>query len=127
MEPTHPTFGNGKICYIQIPAADVKKSAQFYRNVFGWNIRERANGEMAFDDGVGEVSGMWLAGKEAETDPRVMLHIMVDSTSETAKSIVSHGGKIVQPVEPDAHEITALFADPAGNVFGIYPHRSGKS
>jgi predicted enzyme related to lactoylglutathione lyase len=33
-----PTLGNGKICYIEIPALDIKRSAEFYRNVFGWNI-----------------------------------------------------------------------------------------
>jgi len=30
-----PTFGNGKICYIEIPALDVRVSSQFYADVFG--------------------------------------------------------------------------------------------
>jgi len=29
---------NGKICYIQIPATDIARSADFYHCVFGWNI-----------------------------------------------------------------------------------------
>jgi hypothetical protein len=29
-------------------------------------------------------------------------------------------GKIVQPIGVDAHEITARFSDPAGNIFGLY-------
>jgi len=36
-----PTRGNGKICYLQIPTTDVARSADFYRRVFGWNIRQR--------------------------------------------------------------------------------------
>ena len=34
-----PKFGNGKICYIEIPATDTARSAEFYRRSFGWNIR----------------------------------------------------------------------------------------
>lgn len=28
-----PTTGNGKVCYIEMPAADIKRSASFYQNV----------------------------------------------------------------------------------------------
>lgn len=51
-----PTLGNGKICYVQIPTTDIEKSAEFYKRVFGWNVRQRGDGSTAFDDGVGEVS-----------------------------------------------------------------------
>jgi hypothetical protein len=30
MEQKCPTFGNGKICYLEIPALDIHKSASFY-------------------------------------------------------------------------------------------------
>ena len=33
MENNHPTFGNGKICYIEIPATDVAISSAFYQKV----------------------------------------------------------------------------------------------
>jgi hypothetical protein len=56
---TEPAFGHGKICCLQMPAVDIQQSAGFYRQVFGWNVRERGDGEVAFDDGVGEVSGTW--------------------------------------------------------------------
>jgi len=52
-----PTLGNGKICYLEIPAIDVRRSAAFYQAVVGWQSRRRGNGTVAFDDGVGEVSG----------------------------------------------------------------------
>ncbi|HEX6627617.1 MAG TPA: VOC family protein [Gemmatimonadaceae bacterium] len=45
-----PTIANGKICYVELPAADVKKSAAFYSKVFGWNMRTRGDGAQAFDD-----------------------------------------------------------------------------
>jgi hypothetical protein len=65
----HPTFRNGKICYIEMPAIDVQQSAAFYEAVFGWNIRRRDDGATSFDDGVGEVSGVWTRRRKAVADP----------------------------------------------------------
>ena len=115
-----PTLGNGKICYIQIPATEIARSARFYQNVFGWGIRRRDNGSTAFDDGVGEVSGEWVTGRSPSTEPGLLFYIMVDSVSETIDAIIAHGGEIVQPVGGDAPELTARFRDPGGNIIGIY-------
>ena len=123
-----PTFANGKICYIEIPAVDIPRSADFYATVFGWQIRKRGDGNIAFDDGAGEVSGTWVVGRKASPEPGLLFYIMVDSVAATADSVVAHGGKIVQPIGADAPEITARFSDPAGNVIGLYqePSRSNK-
>ena len=117
-----PTFGNGKICYIEIPATDIARSADFYRLVFGWNIRQRGDGSISFDDTVGEVSGAWVLGRSPAAEPGLLVHIMVDNAAATVDLIVSHGGQIVQPIGADAHEITARFRDPAGNLIGVYQH-----
>jgi uncharacterized protein len=123
MANQHPTFGNGKICYIEIPAIDVKTSASFYSDVFGWLIRERGNGRIAFDDRVGEVSGTWVTGRPPATQANLLVYIMVDDMAATIETVITHGGKIVQGVGMDAPEVTARFADPAGNVFGLYQER----
>ena len=117
---THPTLGNGKVCYIEIPALDIDRSAYFYREVFGWQIRHRDDGSMAFDDTVGEVSGSWVLGRKPAAEPGLLIYIMVDSVAATVDAVTAHGGKIVQPIGMDAPEITARFSDPAGNVFGLY-------
>ena len=58
MENKEPTYGNGKICHLEIPALDIDASVSFYREVFGWSIRYSGDGSISFDDAVGEVSGM---------------------------------------------------------------------
>ena len=116
----HPTLGNGKICYIEIPAIDIKQSSSFYTEVFGWQLRTRGDGSLAFDDGVGQVSGTWVLGRKPMTEPRLLIYIMVDSAAAAVESVVAHGGKIVQAIGGDAPEITARFSDPAGNVLGLY-------
>jgi predicted enzyme related to lactoylglutathione lyase len=116
-----PTPGNGKICYVEIPAADIARSVAFYQAVFGWKTRQRSDGSVAFDDGVGEVSGTWVAGRPPSSgQPGVLIYVMVDSVAATLDSILAQGGELVQPIGGDAPEITARFRDPAGNVFGLY-------
>ena len=118
-----PTLANGKVCYIEIPAIDISRSVSFYKQVFGWKIRIRGDGHMAFDDGVGEVSGTWVPDRKAMTEPGLLIYIMVDDINTTIDAVTANGGKIVQPVGMDAPEITARFSDPAGNVLGIFQER----
>lgn len=115
-----PTIGNGKICYLEIPTTDIARSVRFYEAVFGWKTRRRGDGKTAFDDAVGEVSGAWVTGRSPSPNPGLLLYVMVDSVDATAKRVVAEGGRIVQPIGGDAPEITARFADPDGNVLGLY-------
>jgi len=111
---------NGKICYIEIPASDIARSADFYANVFGWQIRKRGDGATAFDDATGQVSGAFVLGRPPMTQPGLMVYVMVDSAAGTIEKIKAEGGEIVQPIGVDAPEITARFRDPGGNVIGLY-------
>jgi uncharacterized protein len=115
-----PTIVNGKICYIEMPATDIARSAEFYKRVFGWNIRKRGDASTAFDDTTGEVSGSWVLGRPPSGKPGLLFYIMVDSVAATVDAVVAHGGEIVQPIGADAPEITARFRDPGGNVIGLY-------
>ncbi len=108
-----PTLANGKICYIEMPAKDIARSAEFYKRVFGWKIRKRGDGHTAFDDTTGEVSGSWILGRPPASTPGLLMYVMVDS-------VAANGGEIVQPIGADAPEITARFRDPGGNVIGLY-------
>jgi uncharacterized protein len=115
-----PTPANGKICYVELPATDPRRSADFYEQVFGWRIRQRGDGAIAFDDTTEEVSGAWVTGRAPMGDPGLLLYVMVDSVAAAVDAVIAHGGEIVQPIGADAPEITARFRDPAGNVLGLY-------
>ena len=120
-----PKLGNGKIRYFEIPTADVARSASFYQAVFGWPISRRGDGATAFDDGVGEVSGTWVTGRPSSPTPGLLVYISVDSLSAAIDAIVTHGGRMI-PTEVLGPEETAQFADPDGNVLGLY-HEPGQS
>jgi predicted enzyme related to lactoylglutathione lyase len=115
-----PTLANGKICYLEMPAADIARSAAFYKQVFGWNIRKRGDGSIAFDDTTGQVSGTWVLGRPPSPEPGLLFYVMVDSVAATVDVVLANGGEIVQPIGADAPEITARLRDPAGNVIGLY-------
>ena len=114
------TLPNGKICYIEIPSTDIPRSADFYHRVFGWQIRRRGDGAAAFDDATGNVSGTWVLGRAAASEPGLLVYVAVDSVAAAIDAVVANGGTIVQPLGADAPEITARFRDPAGNVIGLY-------
>jgi predicted enzyme related to lactoylglutathione lyase len=115
-----PTATHGKVCYLELPALDVAVSAAFYNSVFGWKIRQRGDGATAFDDATGEVSGAWVTGRPPTTEVGLLVYVMVDSVAASVDAVVAAGGRIVQPLGADAPEITARFADPAGNIIGLY-------
>ena len=119
-----PTSVNGKICYIEIPAADVVRSAKFYEAVFGWKSRQRGDGATAFDDTTGQVSGSWVLGRPPAAQPGFVIYVMCDSVAATVDAVLANGGEIVQPIGADAPEITARFRDPAGNILGLYQEPS---
>ena len=93
-----PTLASGKICYVEIPAVDIQRSADFYAKVFGWGIRRRGDGSTAFDDTPGEVSGTWVVGRPASPQPGLLVYIMVDSVAATIDAVIAHGGTLIQPI-----------------------------
>src|SRR5260370_9881025 len=92
-----PTFANGKICYIEMPATDGARSSNFYKQVFGWNIRKRDDGSTSFDDTVGEVSGTSVLGRPPGATPGLLVYVMVDSVAATVDAIVANASATLQP------------------------------
>jgi uncharacterized protein len=114
------TRTHGKICYLEMPARDIQRSADFYSRAFGWGLRTRGDGSTAFDDTTGEVSGTWVLGRSPSSAPGLLFYIMVDDVAAAVDAVVAAGGEIVQPIGVDAPELTARFRDPGGNVIGLY-------
>ena len=115
-----PTRAHGKICYLEIPAVDAQTSAEFYSSVFHWQLRRRGDGQLAFDDGCGEVSGAFVVGRRTHPEPGLLFYIMVDDLAAAVDAVKAAGGEIVQQIDPEAREKIARFLDPGGNVIGLY-------
>ncbi|HEX4618276.1 MAG TPA: VOC family protein [Steroidobacteraceae bacterium] len=117
MSTTHP---HGKICYLELPAVNIGQSADFYARVFGWRMRTRDNGAVAFDDASDQVSGGFVSGRSAAAAPGLLVYIMVDDVAATCEAVAALGGAIVQPAGAERSAVIARFRDPAGNILGLY-------
>ena len=114
---------DGKICYIEIPSRDIDVSAAFYTASFGWKVRARGDGQRAFDDTTGAVSGTWVVNRPPSREPGILMYIMVDDIDATVSKLVAAGGRAVMPktaINPKAGDAYATFLDPAGNLIGLY-------
>ena len=112
---------HGKICYLEIPANRAEDSARFYSDIFGWKVRARGDGNLAFDDAAG-VSGTWVEEGHRTPDERTRTYIMVDSIAESLDQIEGAGGRVLTPrteIGPNMGAFAA-FTDPVGNEFGLY-------
>src|SRR6185295_8315555 len=119
---------HGKICYLEIPARTGEESSKFYSEIFGWKVRERGDGALAFDDS-GSVSGTWVAETDRTPDEQTRVYIMVDNIDNTLKQIESAGGGVTTPrteIGPGLGAFAA-FTDPAGTEFGLYEEPPAKS
>jgi predicted enzyme related to lactoylglutathione lyase len=112
---------HGKICYLEIPANRAEDSAAFYSGIFGWKVRERGDGNLAFDD-TGGVSGTWVKESDRTPDERTRTYIMVDRIADTLEQIQAAGGRVLTPRTDIGKGMGAfaIFADPVGNEFGLY-------
>lgn len=119
-----PNKPHGKILYLLLPATDVEASATFYREVFGWNIRETESG-IAFDDSVNQVHGRFTTQLDAVDNPGFVLYIMVQDAESTEQRIAEYGGVVLDPADRDVFDILGTFRDPGGNLFGFYEMKDG--
>ncbi|MCO5219682.1 MAG: VOC family protein [Thermomicrobiales bacterium] len=116
---------HGKICYLILASTDPPKSAEFYASVFGWAIRGHDNGDLAFDDPTGGVSGMWDTSFTAR-EGGYEVDIWVQDVAATAAEIVAAGGSLIGELQHfGMTEQYQRFRDIDGNVLGLYNSGSG--
>ena len=117
------------VSFFEVPAADFKQAKEFYERVFDWNVELWGNeGAMALTTAAdkdhnpiepGGINGGFYKRKSKEDQPS--FGVQTDSIDRTLAAIEKSGGKVVTP----KHSIgewgfMADFADPEGNVLGLW-------
>jgi uncharacterized protein len=108
---------HGQICYLQIPALDLLKSAEFFEKVFGWQI-ERPYPSFESPGLIGQ----WVTDRAPAPDAGPLIWINVQNIDETLESVRTGGGEVIEPPSADGPRWLATIRDPAGNVLGIAQH-----
>ena len=112
------------VSYLHIPARDAAASARFYRDVFGWQLHGPPDGP-SFSDGTGHVIGRWVTDQAITGTDGLRAYVYVADVDDTLAAVTTHGGQVVTPPYPEGTLRVALFADPVGNVLGIWQETSG--
>jgi predicted enzyme related to lactoylglutathione lyase len=119
-----PVFRHNGISYLQIPAADPQRSAEFYRACFGWHIGGDPD-HPSFEDGTGHVIGHWVTDLAAVGFAGVVPYVYVDQVDDVLVKVSANGGAVERAPYVEGDLLVATFRDPAGNVVGVWQRRTG--
>ena len=113
-------MGSRKIVHIEIPAADSKADADFYKELFGWEIEHYEEMDYTMFDS-GSIAGGFSPLGDQVAPGDVLLYIESDDIEADLKAIEGKGGETVVPkTEIPNMGWFAWFKDPTGNVLGLY-------
>ncbi|MEL6717819.1 MAG: VOC family protein [Bacteroidota bacterium] len=109
-----------RVVHFEIGCSDIDKASEFYKAVFGWNLKKQGN-SASIDTGEEDALSGHINQLGAD-DPKnyVTVYIETDSLDSDLKTIEANGGKIfVNPIQlPDGRKF-AWFEDIAGNKIGL--------
>lgn len=109
------------VVHFEIWSKDRKKAQEFYQKAFDWDISEPPGMEYGMVGSGGEksIGGGIASTPDAQTG--VTFYIQVDDIGKYLSKIESLGGKTVVPETPiPGVGAFAMFADPDGNVLGVF-------
>jgi predicted enzyme related to lactoylglutathione lyase len=112
-------ISHGQVCYLQIPALDVTKSAHFFAKVFGWQVQPPDAGFEAPG-----LIGQWVTDRPPTSAAGLLAWINVDSIDGALQLVRANGGEVVEAPSPDGPRWLATVRDPGGNTLGIVQHGS---
>jgi len=105
------------IVHIELSAHDHKKAAQFYANVFGWQIQAFPDMNYStFSSGEGQPGGGFNPVSEQNPAGTTIVYIETDDIEASLEKIEANGGQRVgEPLDIPDVGVIHWFNDPAGN------------
>ena len=109
------------LCHVEISARDARKTAEFYKILFGWEISFDMGEEyIFFKDGSG-IGGAISQNPEMKTGNNIVNYIQVDDIEAYLKKTAELGGKVSVPkTEIPSHGWYGHGVDIDGNIIGLF-------
>jgi predicted enzyme related to lactoylglutathione lyase len=120
----NPLARHGGLSYLEIPAADPRRSATFYEQVLGWRIDRRSDDDLRFMDAKGLLLGRFAIDRAPSREPGWSPVFYVDGLDAAIARAVAAGGEVVQAIRPEGDVRVARLRDPAGNQLGLWQFAS---
>lgn len=118
--------------WVEIRTKDMKATANFYENLFGWKIIRKEVTEgfdyWIFDTGGKpriqniQRGGLWLRPENEKLG--VVVYIVVEDIEAILNKVTESGGEVVVPKTPQGSAFKAYFTDPDGNLFGLWEEKN---
>jgi uncharacterized protein len=121
---------SGRVVHFEIPADDLARAQDFYKQAFGWNIAPMPDMSYTIvsttptnDQGMptdpGAINGGMMQREEPTTTP--VITIDVDDIDKALEKIGTLGGSTVQAKQPVMDMgFAAYFKDSEGNLMGLW-------
>jgi hypothetical protein len=119
------SYAPGTPCWVDLGSPDLDASVEFYAALFGWDVPasenvEQTGGYRRATKGEADVVGMMPLMQEGQP-PAWSTYVSVADANATATAVSEAGGTtIAEPMDVMGLGAMAIFADPAGAVFGIW-------
>ncbi|MFH0765741.1 MAG: VOC family protein [Calditrichota bacterium] len=113
--------------HFEIAVCDAAQGREFYSQLFDWEIKldPRIGNYAELNPGVeGSIRGGIFAIEEGKFQPYVTFYVTVDDLAKYLDKAQSLGGKTIMPPMPlPGIGSAAMFADPDGNVIGLFSRK----
>ncbi len=108
-----------QLCHFEIPADDVVRAKEFYKNLFGWQISDVEGDYHLIQTGENEVGGGMMKRVVPQQQP--VMYFEVESVDDYIRKIQQLGGSIIVPKMPvPTMGYFAQALDTEGNAFAIW-------
>ena len=115
--PSENAQHHHRLDYVELVVDDIPAAKSFYSGAFGWRFTDWGDGYSAFEDGRMN-GGIHDQGEVTPGGPLVILYS--SDLEASAAAVEAHGGEIVAPIFSFPGGRRFHFADPAGNVLGVW-------
>ncbi len=117
------------IVHIELSAADRRQSADFYAQIFGWNVSHMDEmNYTTFSTDQGNMGGGFNPVSESAPAGTVVVYIGSEDIEADLAKIEAHGGQTLVPkTEIPQTGWFAWFKDPAGNTMALYTGMQGNN
>jgi uncharacterized protein len=114
-----------EIIHIEFKSANFPRTSEFYAKVFDWQMEQNASASYMKLSGNNAPSGGWVRADLVQS-PGPIAYLPVDDLEAKLNEIEQAGGRVLVRSLPFAGggEI-GLFADPDGNVLGLWKRKEG--
>jgi len=122
------SYENGIPSWVDLGVGDPKKAAQFYGQLFGWDVQEGPPEAGGY--ALARLRGRTVAGLGPQQNPGPPVwttYVNVDSADDTAAKVRANGGMVfMEPFDVMDVGRMAVIADPTGAVLGLWQPKTHK-